>query len=164
MKIFYIHHAPRDKGNPPTQNDGITELGKKDAELVSLLMEEGKKYVNIRAIYTSPFKRCVDTANIINSKLQVPIFEEERFNEFGSINNEPWLDCQKRIIAGIKDIVNKYDGSDCVLCVTSGVNLTAFISLAYNVKPSNDLPFPMVINCCPVCFEIDKDSFLSIGE
>ena len=164
MKIFYVHHAPRDKGNPPSQNDGITELGKKDADLVSLLMEEGKKYVNIKAIYASPFRRCTETAKIINNKIKVPIFEDARFNEFGSIENESWIDCQKRIIAGIKDIVYKYDDNDCVLCVTSGVNITAFISLAYKFKPSQDLPFPMVINCCPICFEINKNSFLAINE
>ena len=35
MKIFYVHHALRDMGNPPTQEDGLKELGIKDANIVA---------------------------------------------------------------------------------------------------------------------------------
>ena len=45
MKIFYIHHALRDIGNPPTQEDGLKELGIKDANIVADIFEDGKKYI-----------------------------------------------------------------------------------------------------------------------
>ena len=38
MKIIYVHHAQRDKGNSSTQEDGITELGIKDAEIVAEIL------------------------------------------------------------------------------------------------------------------------------
>ena len=135
----------------------LHHLAKKDAKIVAKLFEKASKNLNIKAIYSSPFKRCIKTANIINKKLQLPLISEERFNEFCSVKNESWFDCQQRIINAIKDIVNKYDDNDTVICVTSGVNLTAFISLAYNIKPNNDLPFPMVMSCSPICFKIDKN-------
>ena len=170
MRIIYVHHALRKMGNPPSQDDNIELLGEKDAEIVAELLKILSTKANFKAIYTSPFYRCAKTAEIINKYTQVPVFEEPRFNEFKSVfqaieggksvtKTESWLDCQMRIREAIKDIVNKYDEKDTVVCVTSGVNITAFISLAFKIKPSNDLPFPMVPSCSPIGFDIDKSCF-----
>ncbi len=170
MKIFYVHHGLRNTSNPPSQRDDIKPLGVKDAKIVAELMKMiGKKH-NIKAIYTSPYLRCAKTAKIINKCIKVPIYEEPRLNEFKNVfeaieggkvvsKTETWLECQTRIRAAIKDIVEKHDDKDMVVCVTSGVNITAFISLAYKIKPSESLPFPWVPSCSPICFEIDKSCF-----
>jgi len=34
----------------------------------------------------------------------------------------------------------------------SGVNIIAFISLAFKIEPSNDLSFTIVPSCSPICF------------
>ena len=172
MRIVYVHHALRQTGNPPSQDDGLKPLGIKDAEVVAEILEDMKKYYNFKAIYTSPYYRCAKTAEIINKQINVPIFEEPRFNEYNSVKQamkygkydsvgESWLDCQLRIREAIKDIVEKYDNDkkDAVICVTSGVNITAFISLAFKIKPSETLPFPGVPGCSPIAFEIDKTCF-----
>ena len=39
MEIFYVHHALRQKGNPPSQDDKIQPLGIKDAEIVAQLLK-----------------------------------------------------------------------------------------------------------------------------
>ena len=39
MRIIYVHHALRQKGNPPSQDDKIQPLGLKDAEIVAELMK-----------------------------------------------------------------------------------------------------------------------------
>jgi len=170
MKIFYVHHALRDKGNPPSQNDGILPLGEEDAYITAKIFEQYKQFLNIKAIYTSPYFRCKKTAEIINEKLNVPIYDEPRFNEFVSVFSlvkgekeveaiETWEDCQKRIQEAIKEIVNKHEENknDVVICVTSGVNITGFINLAYGLNASNDKPFPMVPSCSPIGFEITKE-------
>ena len=163
MKIFYVHHALRNMGNPPTQEDGLKELGIKDASIVADILEEGKNYLNVKAIYTSPFYRCKETSRIINKHINAQIIEDDRLNEFGSVyykdRKETWEECQERIIQLIKDIVFKYDEKDTVVCVTSGVNLTAFICAAYKIKPDSNLPFPIVMSCSPIGFEISKDNF-----
>ena len=163
MKIFYVHHALRNIGNPPTQEDGLKELGIKDANIVADIFEDGKRYMNVKAIYTSPFYRCKETSRLINKNLNVPIIEDERLNECGSVyygeRKETWEECQKRIIESIKDIVFKYDEKDTVICVTSGVNLTAFICVAYGIEPNSKLPFPLVPSCSPIGFEINRDDF-----
>lgn len=172
MKIIYIHHALRQKGNPPTQNDDIQPLGIKDAEntaeLLKIVSDNSKS--EFKAIYTSPYYRCAKTAEIINKHINLPIYEEPRFNEFVQVfevlqrtkkitKTETWLECQTRIKNAIKDIVDKYDDNDTVICVTSGVNITTFIGLAYKIPASDNLPFPWVPSCSPIGFEIDKSCF-----
>jgi len=170
MKIFYVHHALRAKGNPPSQDDGLKELGVQDAKIVAQIFEDYKQYLNIKAIYTSPYFRCKKTAEIINEKLNVPVVEEPRFNEFVGVFSlvkgekevevvETWGDCQKRIQEAIKEIVNKHEENknDAVICVTSGVNITGFINLVYGLNASNDKPFPMVPSCSPIGFDITKE-------
>ena len=172
MKIIYVHHALREKGNPPTQEDGIQPLGIKDAEntaeLLKIMSEQSKS--TFKAIYTSPYYRCVKTAEIINKHINLPIYEDPRLNEFKKVfeviegglsvsKTETWIECQNRIREAIKDIVFKYDDNDTVICVTSGVNITAFIGLAYKIPASENLPFPWVPSCSPIGFEIDKSCF-----
>jgi len=55
MKIIYVHHAERERGNPPSQNDNITRLGVKDAKLTAELIKNMKRWADIKCIYTSPF-------------------------------------------------------------------------------------------------------------
>lgn len=170
MKIIYVQHALRQVGNPPSQDDKIQPLGLQDAEIVAELMKMMSEYSNIKAIYTSPYFRCAKTSEIINKHLNVPIYEEPRLNEFNKVfdviegnktitKTESWVDCQIRIRNAIKDIINKYDNRDTVICVTSGVNITAFIGLAYKIPASENLPFPWVPSCSPIGFEIDKSCF-----
>lgn len=169
MKIFYVHHGLRQLGNPPSQDDKLEPLGIQDAEttaeLFKTLFEKSKS--KFKAIYTSPYYRCAKTAEIINKYISLPIYEEPRLNEFKNVfeaiengktvtKTETWEQCKIRIREAIKDIVNKYDDNDTVICVTSGVNITAFIGLAFKLKPSEKLPFPWVPSCSPIGFEIDK--------
>lgn len=150
MKIIYCHHAERetDPKRPRSQEDHLTENGMKDAELVSELFENQK----ITAIYTSNFYRCKNTAQIINRTLNVPIFEEPRFNEVGSIEGESWEKYLKRNISALNDILNKYNDEDTIICVTSGLNLSAFVCWNMNLKPNKDFPFVEAYTCAPVTF------------
>lgn len=172
MKIIYVHHALREVGNPPSQDDKIQPLGVKDAEITAELLKimSEKSKSTFKAIYTSPYYRCSKTAEIINKHIKLPIYEDNRLNEFSKVfevlqgtkkitKTETWLECQTRIRNAIKDIVNKYDNNDTVICVTSGVNITAFIGLAYKIPASDNLPFPWVPSCSPIGFEIDKSCF-----
>ena len=156
MKILYVHHGNRKLGNPPTQNDDLTEIGYKDCELVAELLNNKRVKDNIKAIYTSNFFRCKKTAEIINKYLNVPIMEDSRLNEFKSIENEQWVDLQNRVSMCIDDIIQKYNNDDIVVCVTSGINIVSFINKAYNLQSSNDAPFLGIPSCCPIIFDYKK--------
>ncbi len=153
MKIIYVHHGNRLLGNPPTQDDDLTELGYEDCKLVAQLLNNKRVKSSVKAIYTSTFFRCTKTAEIINTNLNVDIIGDDRLNEAGSFKDETWVDVQKRIIACLDDIIQKYNDNDTVICVTSGVNIGAFICKAYNIEPSEQTPYLMVPSCSPIGFE-----------
>lgn len=155
MEIIYVHHGNRKKGNPPTQNDDLTEIGYKDCELLAELLDNKKLKEKIKAIYTSPYFRCKKTAEIINKNLEVKIIEDNRLNEFDS-KIESWIDVQKRVGDCINQIVNNFCDDDAVVCVTSGVNIAAFINKAYNLTPSIEAPFLGVPSCSPIVFRYKK--------
>lgn len=150
MKIIYCHHAERavDTRKQRSQDDDITDNGFQDAQLVADALSKEK----ITAIYTSTFYRCRKTAQIINSKIGAPIYEDERFNEVGSIEGEDWKDCLTRNINALNEIMQKYNDDATILCVASGVNLSAFVCWNLNIKPTRDFPFMGATNCAPIMF------------
>lgn len=158
MKIIYCHHAHRQKGNPPSQSDGITEIGVKDAEIVNKLLLELKKQTKdaFKTIYTSEFFRCTKTAEIINKDLNLPIIIDKRLNEHGSNKNETWIDTQSRITELINEILEKYENDDIVVCITSGVNIAPFISKSFGLPISKNTPFLGVPSCSPIIFDFKK--------
>ena len=149
MKILYVHHAQRDISKGVSQENDITETGIKDAEILSELLISLK---NIKAIYTSPYKRCMHTAQIINKNINVPIVEDERLNEWSEGCTR--VEFFNRTIAAIDDIVKKYDDEDVVICVTSGVNITAFMLRSLNIKPTEETELAQAGMCSPVLFQI----------
>ena len=157
MKIIYLHHAERDVGprHPHPilrQEEDITKRGIEIAETLSKRLEN----VNITAIVTSPYIRCMHTAEIINKYHNLPIIEDERFNEMQF--DEEWGHLLKRNMDAIDDIYKKYNDEDTILCVTSGVNLTAFICYFYDIDPTNDVPRAQAADISPVNFFKSKKS------
>ena len=157
MRIIYVHHAERAIGpnhHDPLlkQEEDITENGIKEATLVSERFKGNPQ--NVKAIYTSPYKRCRHTAEILNQYLNVPIIDEERFNEFQ--NNEKYPALLKRNMSAIDDIVKKYDNDDSIICITSGVNLAAFICYFYNIRPTKKTPWAQAFNMTPINFKVSK--------
>ena len=153
MNIIYMHHAERDiKNNNPElkQFDDITARGIQEAELLA----EKFKTRNITAIVTSPYLRCKHTAEIINKYHNSKIIEDERFNEMNP--GEEWEDLLKRNMAAIDSIINSYQDDDTIICITSGVNFSAFVCYFYNITPTNDIPWSQAGAISPIIFTKGK--------
>ncbi|MBQ9790510.1 MAG: histidine phosphatase family protein [Clostridia bacterium] len=163
MQIYYVHHALRDKGNPPTQADDITELGRKDAILSGKILSERIKSrgTKLIGIFTAPEFRHTETARFLNESLNAQIFLDERLSEMKCYDkSESWVALQTRVREAIKYVVMKYDADDtCAVMVTSGVNLAGFIDVAYKLQPSETAAFPWVHSCSPIGFDINKSHF-----
>lgn len=155
MKIVYCHHALRKRGEVASQQDGIEDLGVEDANLVAKLLEKANKNKKIKAIYTSTYFRCTETARIINKIIDVPILKDERLNEFDS-KLESWVKLQTRVKQCILDAMKNYNDDDILVFVTSGVNVAPFISLAYGLEVGENVPFIGVPSCSPLIFDINK--------
>ena len=152
MKILYVHHAERDRLNKSVERQfqDITENGINEAELLANKLKD----FNITAIYTSPYLRCIHTAEIINKYNKVPIYEENRFNEME--NSETWKEFQIRNMNAIDDIIKKHHDNDFIICVTSDVNLSAFVHYFTKLEPSNNNPVIQGITISPVLFSTDN--------
>ena len=155
MKIIYMHHAERNirenhNDSKLRQLEDITERGIKEAELLA----ERLKNQNITAIVTSPYLRCRHTAEIINKYHNSPIVEDERFNEMNY--GEEWKDLLRRNIEAIDDIVKSYNDDDTIICVTSGVNFSAFVCYFYNIEPNDNVPWSQAADISPIIFTKGK--------
>ena len=160
MNIIYCHHANRNKSKIPSQLDDITPIGEQDAMVVSELLQMAKSNkVDIKAIYTSTYYRCTKTADLINAKIKAPIIQDDRLNEYGSVEGETWLDTQLRVKDMILEIIDTYEDSDTIICVTSGVNIAPFICLNFGVEIDENTPFVRVPSCSPIMFEFPKSKF-----
>ena len=149
MKVVYLHHAERDHNHVDPNDyskDRITDLGTKEANVIGKVLSKNK----YTCIYTSPYTRCVETAKIINKYLHVPIYEMEEFNEWQKGENK--VQFLKRNIKGLKEVVSKHNPDDSVICITSGVNLTAFVCFFYHVKVSSKLTIVQGASMSPVNF------------
>lgn len=148
MRIIYVHHAERDRNNKnvPRQEQDITEDGIAEARLLSKKMG----FVNPTAIYTSPYLRCVHTSEILNEGVEVPIIKDERLNEYKA--SETFKEFLERNMECIDDIINKHGEDDTVLCVTSGVNLSAFMCYFNGREAHNDSPICQGLTISPVLF------------
>ena len=149
-----MHHAER---NVTSENDhvlkqleDITERGKKEAELVADRLKEQK----ITAIISSPYIRCMHTGDIINKYHNVDIIEDDRFNE--RYKGEPWVDFMKRNMEALDDIYHKYPDDSIIICITSGVNLTAFVSYFFDIEPTEDMTWCQANGISPVNFTKGK--------
>lgn len=156
MKVIYVHHANRQKGNPPSQNDGISEVGLKDLEVTRELLNMGNKQNKISTIYTSQFFRCTKTAEVINTDIGAKVVVDNRLDEMGSVENETWVDVQARLHEFLDEIVEKHNDDETVVCVTSGINLGAFVAKSLKIKPSRNFPMYGVPSCSPIMFEYKK--------
>ena len=152
MKIVYVHHAERDIDKSVLgEEQGITGNGLKELEL----LVEKIPLLNPTAFYTSSYKRCLITTEILNREVNVPIIEEERFNEYDG-GSETYKEFLERNIEAIKDIENKYSSDDVIICVTSGVNLSAFVCYFSGNTPSSDSIKCQALRTSPVLFTTDQ--------
>lgn len=154
MKILYIHHAERDRKRKvlDRQLQDITENGIKETEILGEKLKELN--LNIKAIYTSPYLRCIHTAEIINSYINVPIYEEPLFNEMNSY--ETWKEFSLRNMKAINNIIDTYKEDDFIICISSGVNLSAFVYYFNNITPNNNSPKIQALTTSPVLFSTDN--------
>jgi broad specificity phosphatase PhoE len=93
MKIYFVRHGKSEnngKGLVSGQTDvPLTEEGRKQAEDTALKISH-----DYSMIYSSDLIRCKQTAEIINSKLNLTIVYDARLRErnFGSIEGKYWRD------------------------------------------------------------------------
>ena len=74
-------------------------------------------------------------------------------------NEETWKEFQERHIKALDEIIEKHNDDDFIICISSGVNLSAFIYYFTKKEPSNDNPWIQALTISPVLFSTNNKVF-----
>lgn len=80
LKVYFVRHAESVASSQKLHqraDSPLSENGKKQAKLVAKRL----KNIEIDLVYTSPFAKALETANIINEEMKAPIEIMESFRE-----------------------------------------------------------------------------------
>ena len=143
MKLYLVRHGETDLNSPVRKMQGISNYdinanGIKQAEFT----RDKLSNEDFDLIITSPLKRAMHTAQIINMGKDIPIIIDNRIKErdygrlegepskkeyfnldfdFQSIEGEPLENYKSRLIDFIKDIKEKYNGKKVLVVAHNGV-------------------------------------------
>ncbi len=138
-KDFYIFRHGQSTYNVVGRTQGqtndsvLTDLGKEQAAAVG----EKLKNKNIELIVTSPLKRAMQTADLANQSLKVPVQIDERFLEVnvGVVEGMYYMDIRSKY-QDIFDKMHSLDGNNDTVCYPEGetkkqVRERVFLGLEY---------------------------------
>ena len=171
MIIMFVRHAE-------DVDDKLTKRGLKQCEMMIDYDEEYK----FAKIYSSPAKRCVDTANYLNKKFNVEVEVDKDLVEREKLsgilpkdeNEQNWYDnylnpeysgkdpegCKEfldRTFRCYKKIINNHfdKNENAIIVAHSGTtySLAAFI---HGIKKGEDIKWVRVGNCSKIYFEVNE--------
>lgn len=171
MIILFVRHAD-------DLNDVITERGRRQCEMMIDYEEE----YTFSKIYTSPAKRCVETANALNKKFNVEVVVEKGLIERERLANDvpqnkkeqEWYDnylnpnysskkpegCKEyleRTFKAFRKIINKhFDKNENVAIVAHSGTMYPLSAFIHGIKDGEDVKWVRVGNCAKIYYEIDK--------
>lgn len=151
MRIIYMHHAQRDNKGGVSQENPITELGKRESEIIAEMF----KGVSLKAIYSGEYLRYLQTVEIVKGNLDVPVKTDKRLNEWVS-KTEERKSFRNRTHSFLKEIVANHDNDDTIICMTSGVNLHEFVTFFNGNKPVEGFQIMQAVGLCPIIFYYNK--------
>jgi broad specificity phosphatase PhoE len=140
-EIWLVRHGDCYEDMAEGPDPPLSPLGRRQAELLA----ERVRRVAPAAIYSSPYRRAVETAHIIGSD----VHQDPRLVEIGlELGEDGNLDFKespastvKRMRAAIDDIVEAHPGKRVVV-VTHGVALMAYITDVLRLDPGQIRLFP----------------------
>lgn len=170
MIILLVRHA-EDK------NDLLTKRGIKQCES---MIDYDEQYI-FSKIYTSPTKRCLDTARALNKKFDVDIQIEEGLTERDQLERKPetekeklWYDnylnpgfdnekpegCKNyldRNFAVFKKIISEhFDKNENAIIVAHSGTSYALSAYVNGVKDGEDIKWIRIGNCSKIYYEINE--------
>ncbi len=174
MNLYVVRHGQTD-WNIQGVIQGLSDIELNDVGIQQAnIVAEGLKDINFEAIYVSPLKRTVSTANSINKYHNLEIITDNRIiercfgnfegtrNLFNDTKYEYWdydknLDINnvesistlfERVYSFLHDLSTKYQNQDCnILVVTHGGTCIAINAIINNI--TKDL-FDLGIKNCEV--------------
>ncbi|MDN5343056.1 MAG: hypothetical protein PWP28_1931 [Oceanotoga sp.] len=192
MNIYLTRHGQTEwniqKKFQGWKNSNLTEIGKKQAELLSKRL----KKIKIDKIYTSPLKRAYETSEIIKNNRKMPIIEKEGLKEiylgefegknyekikesnklpkqlynfwyepenYKPDKGETFQELKKRVENTLYQIINENNESSDILIVTHGVTLKMIFLILLNENIKNIWKTTYTENTSLSLFEYNNEKF-----
>ena len=105
-RIFFVRHAQPDYTHKEDASRPLTEKGMRDSYMLADFLQSKK----IGAVYSSPYKRCVDTVRPFAEKVNLPItvanefrerkIDDEWIEDFSSFAKRQWEDFSFKLAGG----------------------------------------------------------------
>lgn len=180
--IYFIRHAQSDMSIKDDMQRPLTEKGTKDTKLVTKILREK----NIQAVYSSPYKRAVDTVKDLaqESGLSINIIEGFRerkvddiwIEDFRTFSKKQWEDfnfklsngeslfeVQKRNIEALYDLLKSNLGKN----IAVGSHGTALSTIINYFNPDFGYDdFWAIVDKMPfiMCFKFNNMEFAGMEE
>lgn len=179
-KVYFVRHAQSLFLHVDDRTRPLTEEGKKNCYLVMEALMDKK----IDVIYSSPYKRCLDTIGAVAKLFHMPIKEDERLRErtkganssIEGMREKRWADhsfheeggesiemVQSRNVEALKEILTKHEGKNIVI----GTHGTALSSIINFYKPEFGCEdYIRIVNWMPYIVEMDFEGqdFVGMNE
>lgn len=138
MDLYIIRHG-ESQGNVghDVENPELTELGRKQAELLALRLRN----IRFDAILSSPLKRAVQTASPLSELRNTPITVMDSLYEVGTYGEETLSDVQERAKSVVSEIREKYGDKENVIAFAHGTFNNHFIKAACGITSGEDFNF-----------------------
>lgn len=105
-ELYFVRHAEPDYENHDDMSRPLTEKGMRDRLLAADFLSDK----DISAVYSSPFKRAVDTVQPLADRLNLPVLTDADFRErkvdsvwvedFDAFSRQQWSDFDYRLTDG----------------------------------------------------------------
>ena len=105
-EVYFVRHAEPNYKNHDDASRELTEKGLRDCALVTAFLKEK----NISAVFSSPYKRAIDTVHPFADEVHLPVLTDPDFRErrvdslwiedFESFSRQQWADFDYRLTDG----------------------------------------------------------------
>ena len=133
-EIWLVRHGDCYEGMAEGPDPPLSALGRRQAERLA----ERVRRVGVAAVYSSPYRRAMETARLINDDVHEDARLVEIDLELGDDGhlqfNESTVSVVERMRSAIDDIVEVHPGKHVVV-VTHGVALMAYITNVLRLEP-----------------------------
>ncbi len=138
MDLYIIRHG-ESQGNigHDVENPKLTDLGHKQAELLSLRL----KNIKFDAILSSPLERAIQTATPLSELQNTPVTIMKNLYEVGTFGDENPEDVQERAKNVVAQIREKYGDKENVIAFAHGTFNNHFIKAACGITSGDDFNF-----------------------
>ena len=138
MDLYIIRHG-ESQGNVGINvpDPELTELGKKQAELLALRLRN----IKFDAILSSPLTRAIQTATPLSELRNTPVTVMRNLYEVGSFGDESLEDVQERAKNVVAEIREKYGDKENVIAFAHGTFNNHFIKAACGITSGDDFNF-----------------------